>query len=376
MSTILLKPRATVLGDTLAKGVNLLVQDGLIAAIGQEMPQAERELELDGVVLPGLIDLQVNGGAGHSADEANPEALNAIARCSREGGAAAFLPTLISAPMERMLAQTSALADWIEAFDESRPDLAIPLGIHLEGPFLEAQGAHQADSFVDPTPDRIDALIRAGRGQVRLVTLAPGRDGAPAAIHQLREAGVSVSIGHGKTTDGLAACVDAGARLATHLYNAMGPIHHRRPGLAGLVLDETRLTCSLILDGAHVHPAMVRNAWRCLGAERTILITDAVSAAGMPDGDYRIQGDAVHLTDGVVRNERGALAGSALTMTAAIRQFLEILPEAGPATLARIAAANPARAIDAESWGDLAVGKRALLTFLDADGQASFLDLA
>jgi N-acetylglucosamine-6-phosphate deacetylase len=341
--------------------------DGRIVAVDHAAagPQAQR---LRGTLLPGFVDLQVNGAGGASVDEGTHGALDTVARAVWRGGAVAFLPTLVTAPWKHLLEQVAAVAAWIEAWSG---DGAEPLGLHVEGPFLQAAGAHDPAHFVDPTPERVQQLLAAARGRLRLVTLAPSRTGAAAATARLVAAGVAVSLGHCGSTEGFAACVDAGARAVTHLFNAMGPLHHRDVGTAGLALDDERVCCALILDGVHVHPAMVRNAFRVLGPDRTLLVTDAVGAAGMPDGAYTLAGKRVAAAGGVVRDEQGRLAGSALTMGLAARNFLRFVPAAGPWTLARAAATNPAALANATHLGAIEPGKRALLTLLGDDGSCT-----
>jgi N-acetylglucosamine-6-phosphate deacetylase len=366
MPPVLLAPDAAVLDGRLVTEPLVLVEGGTVRAVGGEVAGARRRIR--GTLLPGLVDLQVNGAGGHGVDEGTPEALDAIARAVLAGGAAAFLPTLITAAFERLLDRIAAVARWLDA----RPRAgAVPLGIHVEGPFLEVPGAHDEGLFVDPTPERVDALLAAGNGHVRLVTLAPARAGAAAAVARLRAAGVTVALGHARSTDGFTACVDAGAMLVTHLFNAMGPLHHREAGVAWLALDGERLSCSLILDGAHVHPIVARNAFRCLGAARTVLVTDAVAAAGMPDGDYRLSGIPVRSHGGVVRDAEGRLAGSALTMARAARAFLDTVPTAGAVELARVASYNPARLVDADGFGEVRVGGVARFALLLPDREVT-----
>lgn len=331
--------------------------DGLVQRIE---PTAGVMADSDALVLPGFVDLQVNGGGGRDVAEATADALDAVAEATWAGGATHFLPTLITAPLPELLERVAKVAAWIETW---RGRGAEPLGIHLEGPFLEVPGAHDAGALVDPTPERVDALVRAARGRLALVTLAPGRAGAPAATARLRRAGVAVALGHARSTDGLSACVDAGARLVTHLFNAMGPLHHREPGLAGLALDEGRLACSLICDGVHVHPAMVRNAFAVLGPTRTVLVSDAVAASGQPDGAYTLGGRAVEARQGVVRRADGTLAGSALTMALAAQRFQAFLgPRCGPWTVAQVASRNAARLLGRDDLGEIRPGAPACFT--------------
>ena len=316
------------------------------------------------MLLPGLVDLQVNGAAGHSIDSATPDELDQVAACVRRGGASGFLPTLITAPIEHLCAQLSKLADWIESGPS--PEGATPLGIHLEGPFLELPGAHDPRHLLDPTPELLDALIAAARGHLRLVTLAPARSGAPEATRRLVEQGVAVSIGHAASTRGLRECVEHGASLATHLFNAMSPLHHRKDSVACDALSEERLACSLIVDGVHVKADMLTLALLRLGAQRAILVSDSSAPAGMPDGAYELAGMTVIQKDGVVRNEDSTLAGSALSMGEAAANLCRFVGAKRPAELrfpselvAATASTNPCRILGEDGLGAIAPGKRA-----------------
>lgn len=352
------------LPDVVQAGTRIAAVDGRIVAVDQGAP-GPAAVRLRGTLLPGFVDLQVNGAGGRSVDEATPAALDTVATAVLAGGAVAFLPTLITAPWERLLAQVDAVARWIEGWHGTGAE---PLGLHVEGPFLQAAGAHDAARFVDPTPERVQQLLTAARGRLRLVTLANARPGAAAAVATLTAAGVTCALGHCDRADGFAACVDAGARAVTHLFNAMGALHHRELGPAALALDDARVACPLIVDGVHVDPVMVRHTFRILGPDRTVLVSDAVAAAGMPDGDYTLSGLRVVARGGIVRDGQGRLAGSALTMARAATNFLRFVEAAGPWTLARIAAGNPARLARADAYGALAPGRRAAFTLLGDDG--------
>lgn len=370
MVTLILQPDAVVLPDSLAAGAQVAITDGVVEDVGVHLA---REAEtIAGTLLPGFVDLQVNGAGGHGVDAGDREALDHIARIVAARGAAAFLPTVITAPMDDLTRQVAAVADWIEG--ERDPAGATPLGIHVEGPFLLSAGAHDPGALCDPDPDRVDAVLQAGRGHVRLVTLAPSREGAAAAVAQFRAAGVTVALGHGAGTEGITACVAAGATMATHLYNAMGPFDHRNPGMAFTILDDRTLACTLIVDGVHVHEVALRHAFRILGVRRFVLITDCVSAMGMPDGEYTLGGASVVLRDGSVRTKDGTLAGAALTMHDAAANFLRMIPEAGPWSLAQVAAVNPARLIGAREFGRIAPGRRARFSLLGADGSLQTVD--
>ena len=368
MGATLLLPDAMTLPHVVARGHAILIEDGSIRKIIDGGDQPETATRLEGILMPGFLDLQVNGSGGRGVHELDVDALETVARSVWQGGAVAFLPTLITAPFDQLLAQLRAVATWIRTRAADRhPDTATPLGVHVEGPFLEVAGAHDPDQFVDPTPERIEALLDAAEGELRLVTLASSRPGAAEATRRLNEAGITVALGHLRTTRGFNQCVAAGARLVTHLFNAMGPLHHRETSIAGLALDNAGVGCTVITDGIHVHPSMVRNALRCLGTDRMLLVTDAVAAAGMPDGDYQLGDRKVQLRDGAVRDGQGNLAGSALSMARAAQGFLEMVPSAGPWTLARLASTNPSDYLGLEQWGRIAPGQPAHFTLMKAD---------
>ena len=353
-----------VLPHAVQAGTRVAAVDGHIVAVDQTASGANAE-RLRGTLLPGFVDLQVNGAGGRSVDEATPEALDTVAQAVFDGGAAAFLPTLITAPWQRLLEQVRAAGEWVRSWSGHGAE---PLGLHVEGPFLRTAGAHPSEHFVDPTPDRLRQLLAAAGGSLRLVTIANAREGAVEATRRLVGEGIAVALGHCDSPAQFGACVDAGARAVTHLFNAMGRLHHREIGPAALALDDDRVSCPLIVDGVHVAPAMVRNAFRILGADRTVLVTDAVAAAGMPDGTYTLAGMQVHARDGVVRDGDGNLAGSALTMAHAARNLLAFAPELGPWTLHRVASSNPAALIGADTYGALRQGCRAAFTLLADDG--------
>ncbi|MEM7199996.1 MAG: amidohydrolase family protein [Planctomycetota bacterium] len=351
MVTTLIQPDAVVVGQRVAAATTVLVRDGIVVALGHR-GDADHVARVSGCLLPGLIDLQMNGTGPNDVATADAPTLRAVARRVAAGGAAAFLPTLITDAFDVLLERLDVVARWIET-RAATADEAAPLGVHLEGPFLREPGVHGAQHLIDPTPERVDALLEAARGQLALVTLAPSRPGAAAAVAQLRDAGVAVALGHDRSAQGVDACVDAGARLATHLFNAMGPMHHRSPGLAGMALDTERLLCSLIPDGIHVDAAMLRNAFRCLGPERTVLVTDSVAG------------------DAVPRGPDGQLAGSTLSMAEAVARWLRMVPWTTPACLAQIAAHNPARILGRADLGQIEVGAPARFALLDHAGDVS-----
>ena len=370
MATHLLQADAVVLEDEVAAGAMVAIDGDTIQRVGHQDPGALPVRRVAGTLLPGLIDLQVNGAGGHSVDEPTTHALDAIATSVHAGGATAFLPTLITAPFPDLLDRLAKLADWIDAYEGSG---ARPLGIHLEGPFLQNPGTHNPDLFLAPTGNHIRALLDAAHGKLRLVTLAPGVDGAAAATEQLCAADVAVALGHGQGEAGIADCVAAGATLATHLYNGMGPTHHRDPGMIGRILDEPRLRCSMIVDGIHVHETYVRRTYDTLGDDRLLLVTDGTAASGMPDGTYRLAGIEITRKDGAVRNPDGGLAGSCLTMAEGARNFLRMVPGTDALSLARIGARNPAAVLGNTEHGFIREGARAEFCVLRDDGTVEAL---
>jgi N-acetylglucosamine-6-phosphate deacetylase len=280
-----------------------------------------------GWIVPGFLDLQVNGGAGVDVTSA-PERIGELAADLVAQGVTAFLPTLVTAPASR---RATALSIWTSI--AVPPGAATPLGLHFEGPMISPArlGAHPAEHVVAPSPSVIDGWSRAAG--VAMVTLAPERPGGEDVIARLVERGVVVAIGH---TDATAAecrrAVDAGATALTHLFNAMRPFGHRDPGPVGATLGGDDLVAGLICDGVHVDDAAVRMAWRALGPERLHLVTDAVAARGGPAGTRLGAVDVTGRGDGSVRTADGVLAGSLLTLDDALRHLVAItgcsLPEA------------------------------------------------
>lgn len=354
---------ASVAGRLLVDG-NLIrgavvVEGGRIVdvRIGDERnvgPLPEPRLEAD-IVSPGLVDLQVNGAFGLEVC-GDPVSLRALAAQLPSTGVTTFLPTLVSSDAAAYRAARAA-------FDAARetPGARMP-GLHLEGPLLSPAraGAHRADAIAAAGAtfdDVMDELL--GAGVVRLVTLAPERPGALAFINRLRQAGVVVSIGHTDATfEQAVAAIDAGATLATHLYNAMSPLQHRAPGVVGAALADDRLTIMLIADAVHVHPAALNVALRSKGPERTVLVTDAIAAAGATPGRYALAGVEV-ISDGqTARLADGTLAGSTLTLDRAVRVMTSLAGARLEDALA-MASTVPASAIGLADTGRIAVGQTA-----------------
>lgn len=343
----------------------LHVAQGRIAAMGQGelpvMPNA-RQIDLDGLLLaPGLIDLHVHGAMGHDTMDATPEALQAIARFNAQHGVTALLATTMTAPA----AAIQAALENIAPITTQRTDGAQVLGAHVEGPFInrEARGCQDPDLVRDASPEEYRVFFRTG--VVRLITLAPEYAENRDLIGYARDQGAVVAAGHTRASyEEIRLAVSLGVRQITHLFNAMSPLHHREPGPVGAALTLESLDCQLIADGIHIHPAVLKLAVRARGPEHVLLVTDAMSGAGMPDGEYELGGLRVTVIEGAARIASGALAGSTLTMEHAVANIIEAADVSLLQAL-RMASYNPARALGlAEHKGSLAPGMDADLVAL------------
>jgi len=342
---------------------SLLVEGDVITWVGRGKPPRPADEEVVAapgeVIAPGFIDLQVNGFGGHDV-AAGAEAIAAVSEALPATGVTAFLPTLISAPVEVGAAFTAAVGAAAEA-QGSRV-----LGAHVEGPFLNPsfRGAHLRSHLAEPTADNVDAVLAA---RPRLVTLAPELPGALLAIERMHRAGIVVAAGHtGADYEQGRKAISAGVRFATHVYNAMPPVHHRRPGIALALLLDPRVITGLIADGEHVHPAMCEQLIRVKGASRIALTTDQTSAAGAPPGSYSLSGRSVVSDGRVVRLEDGTLAGSAATMPDLVR-LMARTAGVGPSRAITLASAVPARVLGERRLGRITAGACADLVVLDAD---------
>lgn len=344
--------------------------DGWVAIGGERItaagtgsaPAAAEYLDLGGsLAVPGFVDTHCHGGGGASFSTTDPAgAAHAVATHLRHG-TTTMLASLVSDPIHVLTNQVAALAELVTD--------GLLAGVHLEGPFLaEARcGAHDPAVLREPDGDAVSALLDAG--PVRMVTLAPELPGGVAAVKRIAGHGVVAALGHTDArSQQLRAAVDAGATVATHLFNAMRPLHHREPGAVGTLLDDDRVTVELICDLIHVHPDVVRLATRHAGPDRTTLITDAMSATGAPDGDYTLGALDVEVRNGVARVPgSGALAGSTLTMDAAFRNVVATVGMS-VADAVTATATRPARLLGLDhEVGSLAAGLRADLVVLDSD---------
>ncbi len=311
-----------ITADTIVTGSRILrpgwlETDGTaIAGIGEGSLARPPDMALGAVtVVPGFVDMHVHGGGSGAFPEATAAATRASVGLHRSHGTTTTMASLVSAHPAELLRQVGALAEHVQD--------GLVAGIHLEGPWLSPHrcGAHEPTALRDPDPAEIDALFSAGKGTIQMVTIAPELDGALAAIPRLIDAGAVTAVGH--TDAGYAqtrAAIEAGARVATHLFNAMRPIHHREPGPVIALLEDPRVTVEMITDGVHLHPALYRDVFARVGADRVALVTDAMAAAGMTDGAYRLGSLAVDVVDGIATVAgTDTIAGSTATMDQVFR---------------------------------------------------------
>jgi len=350
----------------------VLCEDGRITFVGPrhaaEPDPGSRVVDAAGhTVLPGFIDTHVHGSGGDDVMEHGAEGIRRVSRAQLHSGTTAYLPTTIAARHEQLL---HTVEDTVAA--EGHAELAAEiLGLHIEGPYinLKFKGAQPEEGIRDPDLDECRELLAAAPGRIKIMTLAPELPGGLELIRWLASEGVIASLGHSDADyDTALAAIEAGATHATHLYNAMSGLHHRRPGLAAACLNEPSIRAEIILDGVHVNPQMAKLAARAKGRDGLVIITDATAAQGCPDGIYplggfqiQVRGPLCTLMDGVT------IAGSVLTMNQAVRNAVEFtgmsLTDA-----AHMASLLPARLCGVEDRkGSIETGKDGDLAVLDSD---------
>jgi N-acetylglucosamine-6-phosphate deacetylase len=354
----------------------IAIEDGIITSI-RSLSRDEFEKSsiphrfCEATIVPAYLDIHMHGCGGRDVMEATPEAIADVSRHLARHGVGAYLPTTVTSTTENTLRALAGLSREIKCAERRVDGRARPLGIHLEGPFLShiKRGVHKADLLRAPSVESFDRFWQAAEGRILLMTIAPETPGALETIAYATSLGVRCSLGHSNATFSEAkAGKEAGAASATHTFNAMRQMDHREPGLAAYVLDEDELYAEMIADGFHVDPMMVRLYFKAKGPERIILVTDSISATGMPDGKYSLGEMEVEVLEGRCTSE-GTIAGSVLTLDRAVQNFARFTGTSlGAAAIA--ASLNPARLIGRDSdWGSIEVGRSADFVVLSGSGE-------
>ena len=356
----------------------LLVEQGRVVDISsrssRQVPAGVSAADFGhSVIAPGYVDLHIHGSAGYDVMDDAVEALPAIEQLLARHGVTSYFPTTVTAPMDTTLHSLERLANAIEKRERNNGDgkiRALPLGIHLEGPFIShaRRGVHPQENLLAPTMPLFEQFWQAARGRIRMMTIAPELEDATEVIAEAARRGVCVSLGHSDADFAAAERgIAAGARHATHTFNAMRPLDHRSPGILGAVLTDPRVSADIIADGVHLDPAIVKLFADAKGATQTVLITDAISATGMPEGRYRLGSFEVDVRDGKCMVD-GKLAGSVLTMDRAVRNLARFA-EWDLSQAVAAASQNPARVARIANKGVLAVGADADFVVLNSEGE-------
>ncbi len=371
-------------GTSLLENPEVTIEDGRIVSIvshsAPAQPARTPKDVLDfpqATLAPPFFDVHIHGAAGHDVMEATPEALNAVGGFLAAHGTGSFLATTVTAPLDKTLRSLEGLAKLVEHPTASQARnghaAAQPVGIHLEGPFLshEKCGVQPREHLLAPDIAVFDRLFDAAEGKVRLMTLAPELPGAVALAAHAVSRGVRVSLGHSNATAAeTRAAIAAGATSATHTFNAMRPLDHREPGILGVVLTTGSVYAELICDGIHTAPEVVKLWYLAKGSDHAILVTDAMSATGMPDGEYQLGGFPVQVSHGKAM-ARGVLAGSVLTLDRALANFVHYTGAPLHQAL-RLLTVNPAAMLGLSGFvnntGSVEAGHPANLVAVDATG--------
>ena len=362
---LILHGAKVVTATSVVEGGDVSVEGEHIVAVGDIEPDERAEtLDLSGHwLLPGFVDLHNHGGGGGSYAIGDQESALAAFRFHRGHGTTTSIASMVTAPVDQLAHDIAAMSELVED--------GVLAGIHLEGPFISALrcGAHDPTLLREPDPAALRRLVDAGHGTVRMVTLAPELTGGIAAVRMLVDAGVIAAVGHTDADTATAMrAFDAGASVATHLFNGMRPINHREPGPVVAALQSEHVTVELINDGIHLHQSTVDMAFQSIGSRRIAFITDAISAAGLPDGEFALGSMHVRVENGAAMiSGTNVLAGSTVTLDAVLRRGVQVdgLP------IVDVSAAlsgTPARALGlADRLGTIAAGQQADLLVLDAD---------
>ena len=378
MSTILLHAARALTPATEILGAGILIRDGVIEAVGarqdMRLPSGAAEISASGqTAIPGFIDVHIHGAGGHDVMEGTEQAMSAVAGTLARHGTTSFVATTVTASPDDTCRGVEGIARYItHQFAALQPKAEV-LGVHYEGPFISKvrRGVHPVEWIQLPSADLLQRFLRAAAGNARILTIAPELLGAVPCMKAARDAGVVVAMGHTDATyEQARAGIAHGARHAVHVYNAMRPFSHRDSGVIGAVLTSTDVTAELIADGVHVEEAAMRILLQAKGAGRVILISDGLSATGMPDGKYMLGKLEVTVSGGVCRNAEGKLAGSTLTLDRALRNVVALGIPVQDAV--RMLTENPAKLLGIEfKKGALRTGADADIVLLDENLQVT-----
>jgi N-acetylglucosamine-6-phosphate deacetylase len=372
MSTTLIHAGRAFTPTTEIKDAGILIREGVIEAIGpragMSLPAGAQEIRAtQKAAVPGFIDVHIHGAGGHDVMEGSAETLRVVTRKVSQYGTTSLVATTVTASTEQTLRAVEGIAAYIGQQHESNESRAEILGLHFEGPFIsrERRGVHPSEWIQPPSAATLDKFLKAAAGNARMITIAPELLGAAPCIDAAREAGLVVSIGHTDATyEQARAAMARGARSATHVYNAMRPFSHRDAGVIGAVLTSPDINAELIADGVHVEEAAMKLLLLAKGAAHITLVSDGLSATGMPDGKYTLGGFEVTVSGGVCRNAEGILAGSTLTLDRALRNIVALGIPVSDAV--RMLTLNPATLLGIEfKKGSLRVGADADILLLD-----------
>lgn len=376
MSTTLLHAKRAIILDGEIADAGILLREGQIEAVAPRdaisLPTGAVEVKAaDLTAIPGFVDVHIHGAGGRDVMEGSADALRTVAKKLAQFGTTSFLATTVTAGTDDTIRSVEGIARYVAEQHNDQPACAEVLGIHFEGPFLSKarRGVHPPDLLQLPSAPVLERFLKAAAGNARILTIAPELLGAAPCIDAARNAGLVVSIGHTDATyEQARAALARGARHATHVYNAMRPFTHRDPGVIGAVLTSPDISAELIADGIHVDEVAMKILLQAKGPERVVLISDGISATGMPDGRYMLGGIEVTVSNGVCRNADGNLAGSTLTLDRALRNIVGLgIPLAGAV---RMLTLNPAALLGIEfKKGALRTGADADIVLLDENLQ-------
>src|SRR5882757_9132674 len=372
MTTILLHTAKALTPTAEIPDAGILIRDGVIEAIGPREgmslpPGAEEISAAQQTAIPGFVDVHIHGAGGHDVMEGTDQALAGVARMLASHGTTSFVATTVTASPDDICRSVEGIARYTTTQHETDAPRAEVLGVHFEGPFISSarRGVHPKEWIQLPSAEMLERFLQASAGNARILTIAPELLGAAPCIDAAHKAGLVVAMGHTDATyEQARAAMAWGARSATHLYNAMRPFSHRDPGVIGAVLTSPEINAELIADGVHVEEGAMKLLLLAKGAAHITLVSDGLSATGMPDGKYTLGDFEVTVSGGVCRNAEGILAGSTLTLDRALRNIVALGASLSDAV--RMLTLNPAALLGIEfKKGSLRVGADADILLLD-----------